>query len=135
LKTIFEILSADHAKHYASRGISLESVLKDFEFYAASGRPFFAKGSVIIIFKEAGEGVIEFHCFNGGTGKDLTDTVQEFLQGMSAMFDVAVTFYDNPRISEMMKYVTFETNVEKIDDGEDRTYMAQFFLKGKSWAQ
>ena len=134
MKTVSDVLRADHARNYAGRAVSVDEYIRDFVKYVEDGKPLFTKGEVFIMFSDIGGGAVEFHCINGGSGRDLTGAVQEFLDGMSAMFSRAITFYDNQRITDLMKYITYKTNVERIDGGEDRTFMAIFTLKDQLWA-
>lgn len=124
---VIAILTADFHKNHQDRVYSLDHVLSTFEKYVGiGGKAFFSK-NVIIVYKDT-DGECEFHCFSGGSGKDLTEAINTFLSAMQVEYARAVTYYDNPRINEISKYSIFPTLVRKIDEGEDRTYEMGFIL-------
>jgi len=98
-----------------------------FDKYLGIGGKSFMSNNVIIVYQDR-DGVCEFHCFSGGSGKDLTEAINTFLSAMRVEYGRAVTYYDNPRINDISHYSLFPTVVRKIDDGEDRTYEMEFIL-------
>lgn len=123
------VVVADLRKNYEGRGFDRASVQLAFEEYIRRGLPYFCVDSVLIVYNVADDAV-EFHCVNGGTGADLTAAINDFLTVQSSNFDRAVTYYDNPRINELIKFSKFPAQVKRIDGGEDRTYEMSFDLRG-----
>lgn len=81
------------------------------------------QGDTLILTKKIEKNGIEFHCINGERAKDLVSNVQKYLDDLKENgYDYAVTFYDNPRISELFQQQPYPFEVKKIDDGLFRTY-------------
>lgn len=127
-----EIIQRDINKNYPDRDISASSAILDFEKYKLNGGAYFSTATTIIILKYVGDSTIEFHTMNGGTGKDLTEAVNLMARKLSAKYDKVVTYYDNSRISELVKYSEFPASVKQIDDGLDRTYELTIELRSKN---
>lgn len=124
---VISILTSDFHKNHQGRVYSLDGVLSMFEKYTAIGGKYFIADNVIIVYQD-NSGVCEFHCFSGGSGKDLTDAINTFLSTMRVEYGRAVTYYDNPRVNDISRYCIFPTTIRKIDDGEDRMYEMVFVL-------
>ena len=122
------IISADFKKNHAGRDYDEASALRAFKAYCARGGEYFHTPNCIVIYREQVAGVVEFHCFNGGSGADLTGCVSKFLHFVRPVASVAVTYYDNPKISELLKFLPFESQVNCIAEGEDRTFEAAIDL-------
>lgn len=123
------IIEVDFAKHHGGRGYTAELAKRGFDAYKAGGGLFFASETVLIIYREQGEGV-EFHTCNAGTGRELTACVQAFMDSIAATATSAVTYYDNPQVSGLFQFFTYPGTVTRIDDGPDRTFRAVVNLKG-----
>jgi hypothetical protein len=90
------------------------------------------QGDTLILTKKIEKNGIEFHCINGERAKDLVSNVQKYLDDLREHgYDYAVTFYDNPRINDLIAQLTHPSEVKKIDDGLFRTYEATMRFK---WA-
>lgn len=123
------IVEADFSKNHQGRSYDCAFAHHAFREYIDLELPAFSTDSVLIIYNDRC-GVIEFHCVNGGTGEDLTTAINHFLTECSRDYERAVTYYDNPRINELVKYSKYPATIQKIDDGEDRTYEMSFDLRG-----
>ena len=134
MKSTTEIIAADFSKNHQGRSYDCTYVQDIFAKYAELGLLYFRTDSVMIVY-EVKDGCVEFHCMNGGTGADLTSAINRFLEDMSQEFDVAATYYDNPRINELVKYSKYPATVRRIDGGEDRTFEMTFNLRGEQWVQ
>lgn len=135
MMTIEEILHRDYVKNNVDHPVPWSQIVPSFSKYVAMGGNFFRTENVIIIYKDdpmmnlrKPNKSVEFHCLNGGSGKDLTLAVNQFLKSASADYNRAVTYYDNPKISELSKYSEYPTSISKIDGGRDMTYMMEFDL-------
>ena len=90
------------------------------------------QGDTLILTKKIEKNGIEFHCINGERAKDLVANVQKYLDDLNDNgYDYAVTFYDNPRINDLIEQLTYPSEIKKIDDGLFRTYEATLRFK---WA-
>ena len=102
---IIEILHQDHKRnHPDSSGfsVSIEEILnKVTQGYTLSRFP---KTVIIHTFQGAvGDGV-EFHCYNAGTGDELSAAVLKFFDyARQAGSSWCMTPYQNPRISELFQ--------------------------------
>jgi hypothetical protein len=123
-----DIATVNYHKNYKGRSFDLDYAITCLDEYEG---PLFTTENVIIRYEEVDESTIEFHCMNAGSGKDLTKAVVELLQSLPTRYDRAVTYYDNPRINVLVPYLYFPVQVEKIDDGVDRTYEMRFDLRGR----
>lgn len=124
------IVEKDFRKNHQGRSYDCALALDAFQKYIDLGLLYFTTDSVLIIYNVK-NGVVEFHCVNGGTGADLTDAINTFLTQKAEELARAVTYYDNPRINELVKFSKYPAEVKKIDEGEDRTYEMSFDLRGK----
>jgi len=103
-----EILQRDHNVNHKDRKyiwVSIEEILeKILEGYSLT-----RKNKTIIIYRPVGtvgDGV-EFHCYNAGTGAELTQNVLEFFEDCRERGATwTMTPYQNPKISQL-----FETNI------------------------
>ena len=123
------IVETDFRKNHQGRSYDCALALDAFQKYIDLGLLYFTTDSVLIIYNVK-NGVVEFHCVNGGTGADLTEAINEFLTQKADELARAVTYYDNPRINELVKFSKYPATVKKIDEGEDRTFEMSFDLRG-----
>jgi hypothetical protein len=124
------IITADFSKNHANREYDERYVHDIVAKYREIGGTMFVSPNVVTFYEPKDPYTVEFHCMNGGSGKDLTEAVNAFLEFISTRYTYACTFYDNPRISELAKYVKFPVSVDYIDDGIDRAYKMSFNLGG-----
>ena len=122
------IIRADHQKNHSDREYDADYVLKAFGLYVQMGGQYFQQGNVVIVLRES-DGVLEFHCLNGGDGRDLTGAINAMLDKYRTSFHRAVTYYDNPRINELIRYSKFPAYWERVDMGVDATYRMSFDMR------
>ena len=130
--TLQEIIYADFDKHYQDRGLTAEDLWEGFKKYRDRGEAFTATDKVITLLKYVGNDTIEFHCLNGGNGKDLVYAVNLLTNKLSDKYDIAVTYFDNPRLADFIKYSDFEINVQEVNLGRDMKYELTIWLKKPS---
>jgi len=123
-----DIIRADWEKHYSDRGIPVEELLEGFQKYCQEGKAYFTTDKVLTLLKYVGHDTVEFHCMNGGDGRDLTQAVNLLCNKLSDRYERAVTYFDNPRISEFVKYSDFRAKVEEINHGPDMKYELTIFI-------
>lgn len=123
------IVTTDFKKNHQGRSYDCASALCAFQKYIDMGLLHFTTENILIVYNLNSD-EIEFHCVNGGNGVDLTDAINQFLTQQSVSHARAVTYYDNPRINELVKFSKYPAEIRKIDDGEDRTYEMSFDLRG-----
>mgnify|MGYP006272631315 FL=1 len=132
MKDIRQILSEDLAKNYAGFTMTVDAYFDGLMNSPKTGNFVVRQGDTLILTKQIENNGIEFHCINGERAKDLVINVQKYLDDLKDQgFDYAVTFYDNPRINELIAQLTHPSEIEKIDDGLFRTYKATLRFK---WA-
>lgn len=132
MKDIRQILSEDLAKNYAGFAVTVDAYFDGLMNSPKTGNFVVRQGDTLILTKKIENNGIEFHCINGERAKDLVANVQKYLDDLKAQgYDYAVTFYDNPRINELIAQLTCPSEIVKIDDGLFRTYQATMRFK---WA-
>lgn len=132
MKDIRQILSEDLAKNYAGFAMTVDAYFDGLMNSPKTGNFVVRQGDTLILTKKIEDNGIEFHCINGERAKDLVVNVQKYLDDLKSQgFNYAVTFYDNPKINELIKQLSHPSEIEKIDDGLFRTYKATLRFK---WA-
>jgi hypothetical protein len=123
------ILRQDHEVNHSDRAYDCAFVTRFVMTWKGTGGILFCTENAIFIVRERSPSIAEFHAFNGGNGRDLSAGVNTLLAALSPHYEFAVTFYDNPRINDLLKYSTHSATATRIDDGEDRTFEAKFNLR------
>ena len=132
MKDIRQILSEDLAKNYAGFAVTVDDYFDNLMNAPKTGNTVVRHGDTLILTKKIENNGIEFHCINGERAKDLVVNVQKYLDELKDQgYDYAVTFYDNPRINDLIVQFTYPSEIKKIDDGLFRTYQATMRFK---WA-
>jgi hypothetical protein len=124
------ILEADFAANHQGREYGLDFVKGIMERWQTEGRMLFFAPSVVFVIEEKSEEVAEFHSINGGSGRDLSTAVNAMLPLLAQFYSRAVTYYDNPRVNDLLKYSAFPASYRRLDEGRDRTFEATFHLRG-----
>ena len=123
MKDIRQILTEDLAKNYGGFAMTVDAYFDGLMNAPQTGNFVVRQGDTLILTKKIEKNGIEFHCINGERAKDLVSNVQKYLDDLKEHgYDYAVTFYDNPRISELFEQQPHPFEVKKIDDGLFRTY-------------
>lgn len=128
---VHRIVDIDFERHHQNREYDIKFAHKMVDDYIASGNKLYYSPNVLIRYEPLLDGVVKFHCMNAGSGADLTQTINDLLKSLVGKFDRAVTYYDNPRINEIVKFSALPARVNKIDQGKDKTYEMWFDLRGK----
>lgn len=123
------VIEGDFAKNHVGREYTVQQAKAGFDIYKANGGLFVANDTSIIIYRQAGDDSIEFHTMNCGTGLELAQLVVQFLKDIADDAKTAVTFYDNEKINSLFCHSPCKVKFERIDGGEDRTFMATFNLR------
>lgn len=124
-----QIIEADYLRNHSNRDYSVERVKELMLLWRAEGRHIYSTGLIAFVLQEQAPKVLEFHSINGGSAKDLSAAVNEMLTNAAPHYDTAVTYYDNPRVSDLLKHSAFPVTCTRIDGGEDRTFEAKFDLR------
>ena len=118
MKDIRQILTEDLAKNYGGFAMTVDAYFDGLMNAPKTGNFVVRQGDTLILTKKIEKNGIEFHCINGERAKDLVSNVQKYLDDLKEHgYDYAVTFYDNPRISELFQQQPYPFEVKKIDDG------------------
>jgi hypothetical protein len=132
MKDIRQILTEDLAKNYGGFAMTVDAYFDGLMNAPKTGNFVVRQGDTLILTKKIEKNGIEFHCINGERAKDLVSNVQKYLDDLKEHgYDYAVTFYDNPRINDLIAQLTHPSEIKKIDDGLFRTYEATMRFK---WA-
>ena len=125
-----EIIQADYQKNHSGREYSVDTVYKVFNNLKLVDYNARKYGRVIIAYIKLSDSTVEFHCTNGGGTEDLIKAVNQFNTEMSDDYEWSVTYYDNPKINELLKHSVCPSEFTKIDQDIDKTYEAKFRLRG-----
>lgn len=128
---IHRIVDIDFARHHQSREYDLKFAHSMVDRYIESGNKLYCSANVLIRYEPLTDGIAKFHCMNAGTGADVTNAVNDLMGSLVGEYDRAVTYYDNPRINEIVKFSKFPAHVNKVNGGIDKTYEMWFDLRGK----
>lgn len=129
MSNMHKIIDVDYERNQAGGEHSKEYIHAIMDQYVLHKGKYFETDSVFIIYKNLDENTVEIHCVNGGSGADLTEAINTLLKQLATNYKKVVTYYDNPRVNDLVKYSYFPAKVEKIDDGLDRTYEMSFELR------
>lgn len=127
---IENIIKTDYQKNHQGRNYSVDTVLDIFNRLEETKYSTRKYGKVIVVYKPFNANTVEFHCTNGGGPADIIEAVNQFNTEMKDSYIWSVTFYDNPKINELLKHSVCPSDFTKIDRGVDKTYMAKFRLRG-----
>jgi hypothetical protein len=125
-----EIIAADYRTNHQGREYSAQQAHAVFQQYIQRGGKHLVFGRTMFLITPIDRSTVEFHTINGGTGVDLMNGVNQLLSTLSQHFARAVTYYDNPRINDLLVHSHFQHVAHKIDQGRDRTYELIFDLRG-----
>ena len=124
------ILEADFVANHQGREYDLDYINSVMRLWRDSGAMIFCAPNVMFVVEERTDGMAEFHSVNGGSAKDLSFGVNTLLKALAAFYEEAVTYYDNPRVNDLLKHSDYPASFTRIDDGLDKTFEAIFKLKG-----
>ena len=116
-------------KNYPGKHYDPLVVARDFLLSVSMGQKHLQYGPVVIDYSDKGNGMIEFHCINAGGADDLVFAARESLLEFAKSHEKAITFYDNPKVSSIAIKTGVPVSISRIDDGEYRTFKAEFNLR------
>ena len=123
------ILAVDFATNHQGREYDLPEVEYLVSLWIDAEMPIFCADKVMFMVQEQSPEVAEFHSVNGGTAKDLSAGVNQLLAALAVNYEFAATYYDNPRVNDLLKHADFPVTCTRLDDGQDRTFEAKFDLR------
>ena len=123
------IIEADYALNHQGREYDCDYVKEIMRKWGAHGGFVHCAPNVMFTGKALHMDRFEFHSVNGGSAQDLSAGVNGLLAELAKLYTEAVTFFDNPRIISLLKHSAYLVIVEKINEGQDRTYSALFKLR------
>jgi hypothetical protein len=109
----------------------VEDSLATFKTFVESAGTVMKTEKCMYMCTDEGDGLLEFHCMNAGTGKDLVEGLNQLLEYAAKHYTKAVTFYDNDKVNVLAKHAHFKTEISKIDGGTDKTYRMYLNLQEK----
>jgi len=124
-----QIIRKDYQKNHQGREYSLDTVVKVWQNLESVDYHARRYGLVAIVYKPYSDDTVEFHCTNSGRAGDLIKAVNEFNKEMTESYSHSVTFYDNPKINELLMHSYCPSEFTRIDQGIDKTYQAKFRLR------
>ena len=126
---VAKIIERDYQLHHQGRAYGVDTVLKVFNNLSKINYDAKRYGRVVIAYTPLTDTEVEFHCHNAGNTNDLILAVNQFNKDFADDYAWSVTYYDNPKINELLKHSLCPCEFAQIDQGEDRTYEAKFRLR------
>lgn len=123
------ILSVDFQANHQGRAYDLPEVSYLVSLWIEAEMPVFCTENVMFMVQEQVPEIAEFHSVNGGTAKDLSAGVNKLLAALALHYEFACTYYDNPRVNDLLKHADFPVTCTRLDAGQDRTFEAKFNLR------
>ncbi len=121
--TVREIVEKDLEKNYKGRGITLSDAALSFKERVDQGEKPYRAGNTIFMTKDLGDAGVEWHTINPEPSAQLVKNVTAyFLRLRDEGYKYATTYYDNPKINELITQTIFPAKIERVNEGEDRTY-------------
>lgn len=124
-----KIILSDFILNHRNRNYDAAFIRDTIDQWLAVGHALFCADKVMFTLEEQAPGVAEFHSINGGSARDLTAGVNKLLRFLAPTYQFAVTYYDNPRVSDLLKHADYAADCRKLNEGEDRTFEAKFNLR------
>lgn len=125
-----QIITADFEKNHQGREYTLDQAMQSYQDWQAQGGEVYKSNDVLVLFKPIDGKGVEFHCINGGDAGSLVTAVNEFLTSLQGQYPVAVTYYDNPAINDLLDQAAFPVEFKQVNQGQERTFAAVFMLQG-----
>lgn len=121
--TVREIVEKDLEKNYKGRGITTSDAAASFKARIDEGEKPYRAGNTIFMTTDLGDGGVEWHTINPEPSAQLVkNATAYFLQLREEGYKYATTYYDNPKINELITQTIFPAKIERVNEGEDRTY-------------
>lgn len=133
---LLRIITADFERNHAGRDYDLSRAIDNYRAWekAEPGNFTIHAPETAFVCRWDSPDTVEFHSINGGTGRDLTDGVTELCLELRRLeAHKAVTYYDTPKVNQLLKFVKFPSYCERVDGGVDRTFKATFTLRNDLW--
>jgi hypothetical protein len=124
------ILEVDFAANHQGREYDFDFTQKAMRLWRESGGMIFCAPKVMFVVQEKSPDSAEFHSVNGGSGRDLSVAVNMLLAALTPFYTFAFTYYDNPKVNELLRWANCPTSFQRIDGGVDLTFEATFYLRG-----
>lgn len=121
--TFREIIEKDLAKNYKGRGVTLAQSVASVKDRIDEGEKPYRAGNTIFMTKDLGDGGVEWHTINPEPSAQLVkNATAYFLQLQGEGYKYATTYYDNPRINDLITQTIFPAEIQRVNEGQDRTY-------------
>lgn len=123
--SIEQIIRADVEKNHSGTGVTYERMMNMLNRTLREGFRLVRAGNTLFLFKDAPQNGVEFHAINPESGDKLIENTAQFGKKMKAEGKIyLLAYFDNPKIVELVERGPFESHVEKVDLGPNRTYRA-----------
>jgi hypothetical protein len=121
--TFSELLKADCIKNHSDISLTFEDAVDILLGAIAGGNTIQRFGNTIFLCKPHNNSGLEFHSINADKGELLSLNFKMLIEKAKSLgYKYVITFYDNPRVSELLEASGIECEVKKIDQGKYNTY-------------
>lgn len=118
-----EIIEKDLEKNYKGRGLTISDAVMSFKNRVEDGEKPYRAGNTIFMTKNLGDGGVEWHTINPEPSAQLIkNATAYFLKLREDGYKYATTYYDNPKINGLITQTIFPSEIQRVNEGQDRTY-------------
>lgn len=123
--TVEQIIRGDVEKNHTGTGVTYEQMVNALNRHVAEGSRIMRIDNTLFLFKDAPQNGVEFHAINPESGDKLLESALKFAQEMKIEGKTyLVAYFDNPKLIDIIESGPYETHVEQVDLGPNRTYRA-----------
>jgi len=114
---ILEIINKDFDMHHKDVEYPATQAVDIIRKFVAVGGKLYKTDKCLFTYFDNPTDTLDVHSMNAGTGKDLSDSVNEFLNIVPDRYSFITTHYKNPRITNLSKYFSRPCDVVTTEDG------------------
>jgi len=121
--TFSELLKADCLKNHSDIALSFDKAVDIILEAIVKGQTLLRFGNTMFLCKPHSATGLEFHSINADKGDQLLENFKQLVEKAKSLgYKYLITFYDNPKISELLKVSGVDTEIKRIDQGKYNTY-------------
>jgi hypothetical protein len=121
--TFSELLKTDCIKNHSDIELSFDQAVNIILEAVVKGQTLHRFGNTMFLCKPHSTTGLEFHSINADKGEQLLENFKQLMEKVKSLgYAYATTFYDNPRISELLKNSGHDIEIKRLDQGKYNTY-------------
>jgi hypothetical protein len=121
--TFSELLKKDCVKNHSDIELSFDQAVNIILDAVVKGQTLQRFGNTMFLCKPHSATGLEFHSINADNGSELSKNFKQLIEKAKSLgYKYIITFYDNPKISELLKVSGVDVEIKHIDQGKYNTY-------------